>query len=202
MKDNFYILAFAGSLRKSSYNLSLLKTAQQLLPTEANMEIFNLSDIPLFNMDLKMVGEPETVQEFKSKIRSADALLIATPEYNASIPGVLKNALDWASHPRSQSPLVNKPTAIIGAGGTSGTKHAQRHLREIAEHLRMNVLDKPELLVNRVWEKFDDEGNLVDSATISQIKQIMNALILHSSPEEIKPVYQFQLPIVHQEVRV
>jgi len=197
MKHNFKILAFSGSLRKGSYNLSLLKTAKQHLTTEATMDIFDISDIPLFNMDLKMNGEPESVQEFKSAIKSADALLIATPEYNASIPGVLKNALDWASHPRSQSPLANKPTAIIGAGGTSGTKHAQKHLREVAEHLKMKVLDEPELLVTRAWEKFDDQGNLVDAATISQVKYIIQALITHASPDDIKPVYQFHIPIVH-----
>lgn len=173
MKQTTHILALAGSLRQGSINRGLLRAAQDLLPSGLQLEIYDLSSIPLFNIDLKIEREPQAVVDLKQRIRTADALLIATPEYNASIPGVLKNAIDWASHPRSQSPLAGKPLAIIGAGGRSGTVHAQRHLREIAAHLNMNVLPEPEIQIHNAWEKFDQQGNLVDRQTREQLAQLL-----------------------------
>ena len=182
MNKPIRILAFSGSLREGSFNYGLLKAVQEILAEssilpQVEFEIFDLSSIPLFNIDLKSSGEPESVSTFKQAIAVADALLIATPEYNASIPGVLKNAIDWASHPRSQSPLAGKPLAILGAGGRSGTAHAQRHLREIAQHLNMHILEKPEVMVARAWEKFDDQGNLVDPETRRQVGEMLIELV-------------------------
>lgn len=182
MNKPLRILAFSGSLREGSFNHGLLKAVQAILVensslSQAELEIYDLSPIPLFNMDLKSKGEPQAVIDFKQQIVAADALLIATPEYNASIPGVLKNAIDWASHPRSHSPLAGKPLAILGAGGRSGTAHAQRHLREIAQHLNMTILEKPEVLVTRAWEKFDDQGNLVDAQTRWQVNELLIELV-------------------------
>jgi chromate reductase len=181
MYKTLHLLAISGSLRHGSLNHGLLMAAAQILGEldlypRLELEIFDLSPIPLFNMDLKSIGEPQAVLDFKGRIAAADALLIATPEYNASIPGVLKNAIDWASHPRSQSPLAGKPLAILGAGGRSGTVHAQRHLREVARHLDMQVLEKPEILVDRAWEKFDGNGNLVNPQVRAKIAEMLYAL--------------------------
>lgn len=196
MKDQFHILAIAGSLRKGSFNQGLVKSAYGLLPTHATIELADLSGIPIFNIDLKEEEEPEAVVDFKQRIARADALLIATPEYNASIPGVLKNAIDWASHPRSQSPLVGKPLAILGAGGRSGTRHAQRHLSEIAEHLNMRVLKNPQVLVDRAWEKFDTQGNLIDQATRWEIVSLLNALVAMIAPQETANTLLISEPLI------
>jgi chromate reductase len=179
LTQSIHILAIAGSLRKASHNLGLLKAASRLLPAGVTLEIFDLTPIPLFNMDDKTEGEPEVIRDFKERIARADALLIATPEYNASIPGVLKNAIDWASHPRNQSPLVGKPLAMLGAGGSSGTLHAQRHLVEIAQHLKMDVLATPQVLVRGAWQAFDQQGDLVDASVIQQICELLQALVEH-----------------------
>ena len=130
MEDIVKILGFAGSLRKASYNRSLLRAAQELVPKDAQLEIFDLEGMPLFNQDLE--DQPTVkVQEFKAKIRAADAILIATPEYNYSIPGVLKNAIDCASRPYGDNAFEHKPVAIMGASiGMAGTARAQYHLRQ------------------------------------------------------------------------
>ena len=119
------ILGFAGSLRKDSYNRSLLRAALELVPEEAELEIFDLEGIPLFNQDLEN-QPPEKLTEFKARIRAADAILIATPEYNYSIPGVLKNAIDCASRPYGDNAFEHKPVAMMGASiGFAGTARAQ-----------------------------------------------------------------------------
>ena len=176
MKNKLHILAMVGSLRHNSINQGLLRAAVENLPESMSLEQFDLASIPLFNMDLKVNGDPQAVVDLKKHLAIADALLIITPEYNASIPGILKNAIDWASHPRSQSPLVDKPLAIMGAGGKSGTAFAQRHLHQIADHLKMPVLDTAEVLVSRSWEKFDSQGNLTDPETCRQVANFMQAL--------------------------
>src|SRR4030065_1292181 len=123
------ILGFAGSLRKNSYNKALLRAAMELLPTDAKLEIFDLEGIPPFNQDFE-TQMPEKVKEFKAKIKEADGTLIATPEYNYSIPGVLKNAIDWASRPHGDNAFDGKPVAIMGASvGMLGTDRAQYDLR-------------------------------------------------------------------------
>lgn len=188
MTDNrkpVHILGISGSLRKKSYNTRLLHVAEELLPEGMSLDIFDLSPIPLFNQDLES-QIPEIVADFKTRIAAADGLLIATPEYNHSIPGVLKNALDWASRPPRNGPLNDKPLAIIGAGGRFGTTLAQQHLRQIVSHLNMHTLNSPEVLVQRPWEKFE-ERVLTDERTRSQLSRMLDAyydwiLRLHYQP--------------------
>lgn len=173
---NLKVLGISGSLRQRSLNSALLQAAAELAPIEMQIEIFDLAPIPLFNADLRLEGEPQAVVEFKARIQKADAVLIATPEYNHSIPGVLKNALDWASHPRSESPLREKPLAMMGAGGSFGTLQAQNHLREIALALGMQALNRPQLYIARAWEKFDSQGCLTDEATRQRLAALLEAL--------------------------
>lgn len=173
-----HILAIPGSLRRASHNLGLLRAAQGLLPDGVTMEIFGLAGIPLYNEDLLTAhGLPHEVREFKSRIAAADALLIATPEYNYSIPGVLKNALDWATRPPRENVLLGKPGAIMGAGGTSGTMRAQAALRNAAQGCGLVLLVRPEVVVARSWEKFDADGNLTDDDTRARVKALVEALV-------------------------
>lgn len=170
-----HVLGISGSLRKSSYNTALLRAATAMLPEGMALELFDLSEIPLYNDDLcPMI--PQQVRELRHAIASADALLLATPEYNHSVPGVLKNALDWASRPYRSSPFNGKPTAIVGAGGSLGTVRAQRHLREILESMKALTLAAPELLVRHPEDKFDAAGNLVDEPTRRQLRAVLEAL--------------------------
>jgi chromate reductase len=137
----------------------------------------DISDIPLCNPDHDGAGTPEPVQRFKHQITQADALLIATPEYNRSIPGVLKNAIDWASWPYGKSPMIGKPTAILGAAtGNFGTLRAQMHLRQVLQFTRTPMVLYPEVLIARAAEKFDDEGRLTDEQTRELIRQLLDAL--------------------------
>lgn len=170
------VLGISGSLRKRSYNTGLLRAARSLSPDGMEISIFDIAPIPLFNADKLAQGEPVSVLEFKARIAAADALLIATPEYNHSIPGVLKNALDWASRPRNLSPFRGKPVALVGAGGSSGTIYAQQHLHTIAEALGMQVLPAPSLLIARAWEKFDPAGNLSDEHTRQELAGVLAGL--------------------------
>jgi chromate reductase, NAD(P)H dehydrogenase (quinone) len=171
-----HILGISGSLRRSSFNTGLLRAAKELAPPSVRIEIADLSDIPMFNADLRAFDEPQPVSAFKDQIWQADALLIATPEYNHSIPGVLKNALDWASRPRKETPLAGKPLAVVGAGGKFGTIRAQQHLVQIASALDMYVLNHPQLFVDRAWEKFDSSGSLEDAITRQQLGAVIEAL--------------------------
>ena len=176
MTMQIHVLGISGSLRKSSNNSGLLRAANELLPEGMTLEIFDLSAIPLYNNDLLAEGLPPAVQEFKARIAAADALLIATPEYNYSIPGVLKNAIDWASRPLNESPFSGKPLAIMGAGGVMGTSRAQSHLRQIAAGMNLLALNKPEVMLQRAWEKFDQNGNLTDETSRKQVKDLMAGL--------------------------
>jgi chromate reductase len=171
-----HILGFSGSLRKKSYNRAGLREAQRLMPEGAELEIFELDSLPLFNQDYEN-DPPEPVRIFKEKILHADALLVVTPEYNYSFSGVLKNAIDWASRPRETSPLLRKPTAIMGFGGRFGTVRAQLQLRQVFLYLDMPVLLKPEVYVINAWEKFDDNGNLTDEQTRTQVETLLQALL-------------------------
>jgi chromate reductase len=165
MENELKILGFAGSLRKGSYNRSLLRSAVQLLPSDTTLEIFDLSDIPPFNQDLE-TNMPAKVKEFKSKIRKSDALLIATPEYNYSVPGVLKNAIDYASRPYGDNPFDDKPVATTSASvGMIGGARAQYHLRQMFVFLNMHPVNVPEVIVTFASDKFDSEGNLLDDNT-------------------------------------
>ena len=171
------ILGFAGSLRNGSYNRALLRVAADLVPKDAKLDIFDLEGIPPFNQDLEN-SMPKIVKEFKAKIRSADAILIATPEHNYSIPGVLKNAIDWASRPYGDNSFEGKPVAVMSAStGMLGGARAQYQLRQAFVFLNMYPLNKPEVFVPFANQKFDDKGKLTDEKTKEFIKQLLQGLV-------------------------
>jgi len=170
------ILGIAGSLRRDSYNRSLLRAAASLAPPNLELETADIASIPLFEGDMESAGMPEAVHTLRKQIAAADAVLIATPEYNRSIPGVLKNVIDCVSRP-PDPPLTGKPVAIFGASpGPYGTIRAQHHLRTICSILAMLLLPRPEVLVPRAKEKFDLEGDLTDEATRELVRKMMLAL--------------------------
>jgi chromate reductase len=170
-----HVLGISGSLRKNSYNTALLTTAMDLMPPGMQLEIFDLSPLPMFNQD-EEVPFPLVVADFRLRLAQADALLIATPEYNASITGALKNALDWASRPPKQ-PLNGKPVAMMGAStGNFGTLRAQLHLRQILTHVGALTLAKPEVLVARAGQAFAPDGELVDEAARAFLQDLLAAL--------------------------
>lgn len=173
------VLGIAGSLRAGSYNRGLLRAARELAPTGLEIRVFEeLAAMPPYNADVEAQGDPAPVQAFKSAIRDADALLIATPEYNYGVPGVLKNAIDWASRPPGKSVLNGKPAALMGAtpGGT-GTARAQLALRQSFVFTETYTLLRPEVLVARAHEKFDAEGRLTDEPTRKFVGQLLEALV-------------------------
>ena len=171
------ILGIAGSLRKGSYNRMLLKAAQQLLPPQSSLEIFELHGIPVFSEDDEK-SPPERVTALKAKIRAADAILFATPEYNYSIPGGLKNAIDWASRPYGDSAWMGKPAAIIGASvGRMGSARAQYHLRQVCVYLDVDVVNQPEVMVGNASEHFDGQGSLTHESSRESLKELLAALV-------------------------
>ena len=174
--EKLKILGFAGSLRVGSYNRALLRAAAELPPDDTTLEIFDLNGIPPFNQDLEM-DMPAKVKDFKSKIREADAILIATPEYNYSVPGVLKNAIDFASRPYGDNPFNNKPVAIMSASiGMLGGARAQYHLRQTFIFLNMYPMNGPEVMVNFAQNKFDSNGKLTDEDTKRYLKGLLENL--------------------------
>lgn len=176
MDKDITILGFAGSLRKGSYNKSILRTAKELSPTNVSIEIFDLEGIPPYNQDMDD-RMPERVKEFKSRIQAADAILIATPEYNYSIPGVLKNAIDWASRPPGHNSFAGKPVAIMSASPAMlGGSRAQYHLRQTFIYLDMYPVNKPEVMVPSANEKIDENGNVKDEKTRRKIKELVESL--------------------------
>ncbi len=177
MEDVVKILGFAGSLRKGSYNRSLLRAAQELVPRDAKLEIFDLDGLPFFNQDLE--DQPtEKVKEFKAKIKASDAILIATPEYNYSIPGVLKNAIDCASRPYGDNAFEHKPVAIMGASiGMTGSARAQYHLRQCFVFLSCFALNQPEVMVPFAQDKIDKDGNVTDEKTRRKIRELLENLV-------------------------
>jgi chromate reductase len=177
MNKTLNILAFAGSLRKGSYNKMLLRAAVDLAPDEATIEVFDLEEIPPFNQDFEQ-SPPGRVKDFKAKIKAADAILIVTPEYNYSVPGVLKNAIDWCSRPVGDNSWEGKPVAIMSAStGMLGGARAQYHLRQTFVTLDMRPVNKPEIMVNFAAQKFDEKGNLIDDKTKELIRTLLTALI-------------------------
>ena len=178
MNNKLKILGFAGSLRAASYNKSLLRAAANLMPSEdTNLEIFDIDGIPAFNQDTEK-NMPEKVKDFKSKIREADAILISTPEYNYSVPGVLKNAIDSATRPYGDNPFNEKPVAIMSASvGMLGGARAQYHLRQIFVYLNMYPINLPEVIVPFAENKFDTNGNLVDENTQMFVRQLLQNLV-------------------------
>jgi chromate reductase len=178
MSEKIRILGFAGSLRKNSYNRAILAAAANMVPEDASLEIFDLAGIPPFNQDLEK-EPPETVRQLKAKVRAADALLIATPEYNFSMPGVLKNALDWGSRPYGDNVFDDKPVAIMGASsGMIGTARAQYHLRQTCVFVNMHPLNRPEVMVPFAQEKIGEDGKLADEKTREKIQELLAALVI------------------------
>lgn len=169
------ILAFTGSLRRGSYNMAALKAAKELLPEGAEMEIADISSLPLLNED-KEDPMPQAVAEFRNKIKNADAMLISTPEYNFSIPPALKNALDWAS--RGDDPPVKGKTAAIMSASTGmlGGARVQYHLRQVLTALDIRAINKPEVFISKAHTKFDERGALTDERTEKQIIKLLAAL--------------------------
>ena len=170
------VLGIAGSLRKGSYNKLALRAATELKPAGMEIESFDIAPLPLYNDDLREQGYPPAVQDFRERIRAADALLIVTPEYNYSLPGVLKNAIDWASRPPDQ-PLDDKPAAIMGASvGRLGTARAQYHLRQVAVFVNMHVLNRPEVMIAGAAKAFDGSGRLTDEGARKLIAELLVSL--------------------------
>lgn len=161
------VLGIVGSLRHGSHNRKLLEAARALAPGGMEIRIFDLADIPLYNGDRDKDPErPDAVDDFKRAISAADALLIATPEYNHSIPGVLQNAIDWASRPAMKSPLAGKPVGIMGASpGALGAVRAQQQLKLVLLATLAAVMPHPGVTVGQVAEKFDAAGTLVHEPT-------------------------------------
>lgn len=171
----FHVLGIPGSLRTASFNLSLLEAARDLAPEGIEVEIWRPMDVPLFNEDVEREGDPAAVRALKQKIDEADALLLATPEYNHSMSGVMKNVIDWAS--RKPNPLKGKAVALMGASPSpTGTARAQDAVRHCLANPEAFVLPKPETLVFGAPSKFDDEGRLTDETTKKILVQELEAL--------------------------
>jgi len=177
MTDTMAILGIAGSLRTDSYNRAALRAAQHLVPAGTQIETFDLQGIPLFNQDNEQ-PPPASVAALKARIRAADAILLVTPEYNYSMPGVLKNAIDWASRPYGDNAWDGKPVAVMGASvGTLGTARAQYHLRQVFVFLNMHALNRPEVMIGNAAQRFDAQGNLTDTTTEDLIRQLLYNLV-------------------------
>ena len=177
MNDPLLILGIAGSLREGSYNRAALRAAQSLVPEGATIEAFDIKGLPGFSQDDEATPPPQVV-ELKQRIRNADAILFVTPEYNYSVPGVLKNAIDWASRPYGDSAWTKKPVAIMGASvGTLGTARAQYHLRQMFVFLDMFAVNQPEVMISQAHKHFDDQGNLSDETAQKLIKHLLEELI-------------------------
>jgi len=171
------ILGIAGSLRKQSFNRALLRAAQELTPQGTTIETFELDGLPGFNQDDE-ANPPAKVAELKQRIRSADAILFVTPEYNYSIPGVLKNAIDWASRPYGDSAWNGKPVAVMGASvGSIGTARAQYHLRQTFVFLNMYAVNQPEVMLGNAHKHFDQDGKLTDETAKQLIRQLLEELV-------------------------
>jgi chromate reductase, NAD(P)H dehydrogenase (quinone) len=176
MTDTLNVLGISGSLRSGSTNTALLREAVRLAPAGMQIEIASIRDIPLYDGDLEAGGFPPAVIAFQQRFRAADALLIACPEYNFSIPGVLKNVFDWLSRPPEQTITNGKPVAIIGAGGRLGGARAQYHLRQVCSCLSMLPVARPEVFVVNAWEKVNADGRITDPAIRKQVSELLVAL--------------------------
>lgn len=171
------VLGVAGSLRQGSLNRALLRAAIKLAPAGLTIDAFDLNDVPLYNGDVEAAGDPPGVTAFKAAIRAADAVLFVTPEYNHGVPGVMKNAVDWASRPPRDAALNGKPVGIIGASpGQVGTARGQSQLRQAFEFTNSYCMPQPEILVFRATEKFDANGELTDAKTAEFLGKYLEAL--------------------------
>lgn len=171
------IIGIAGSLRAGSYNKALLRAAVELAPADVEFEIVEIDNLPLYNQDAES-ALPAAVVALKEKIRAADAVVFVTPEYNYSVSGVLKNAIDWGSRPYGDSAWEDKPCAIMGATtGMLGTARAQYHLRQIIQSVNMHALNRPEIMVSQAAQKFDASLRLTDEQTREKVQKQLAALI-------------------------
>jgi chromate reductase len=176
MTDQIRVLGVAGSLRKGSYNRALLRAAQMRAPNGMRIDVFDLDEVPLYNGDVEAAGDPPGVTKLKDAIRAADGVLFATPEYNHGVPGVMKNAVDWASRPARDAALNGKPVGLIGASpGQVGTARGQSQLRQAFGFTNSYCMPQPEVLVFRAHEKFDDAGELTDEKTAEFLGKYLEA---------------------------
>ena len=179
MKESIRIAGLSGSLREKSFNSSLLRAIPELLPDGVMLNIVHYADLPMYNQDLDLpsAGErPEPVQVFRNSLSTADVILIVSPEYNYSIPGALKNAIDWASRGKD-SPITGKVAGLMGVTtGMWGTIRMQQAFRPVFQYLNLKVVNQPEILIARAKEKFDSNGNFTDDTGRSLISQYLQAL--------------------------
>jgi chromate reductase len=176
MANQLRVFAFCGSLRKGSFNRMALRATEELAPEGTSFDIADIGQIPPYNEDVRHLGFPPSIEDMRERIRAADAILFVTPEYNYSVPGVLKNAIDWASRPPEQ-PFNGKPCAIMGASTSMlGSARAQYHLRQSCIYLNMFPLNQPEVMIAAADKKFDADGRLTDEATRKFISRLMHAL--------------------------
>jgi chromate reductase, NAD(P)H dehydrogenase (quinone) len=176
MKQDLKFLGFVGSLREKSFNRGVMRAAIQLLPPGLTLEVFEIAEIPPFNQDLES-NPPKIVKQMKAKIRAADAILFVSPEYNYSIPGVLKNTIDWASRPYNDNAWDGKPVAVMSASsGRLGGARMQYHLRQSFVFLNMHPVNRPEFMLSNAAGYFDEKGNLTDTDTRNLIKEVINSL--------------------------
>jgi chromate reductase len=177
MTDTIKIIGFSGSLRAGSYNTAALRAAQELAPEGMEIGIHDIAGFPPFNQD-EDANPPQMVTDLKAAIRAADAVIFSSPEYNYSVPGHLKNVIDWASRPYGDSAWEGKPALIMGASpGNGGTMRMQYHLRQTMVFLNMHPLNRPEIMISKCAEKFDDEGKLADEPTREHIAKALEALV-------------------------
>jgi chromate reductase, NAD(P)H dehydrogenase (quinone) len=177
MAQTFRLLGIPGSLRRDSYNRATIRAAQGLVPDGTTLDIFDLTGIPLYSQDDE-AKLPSRVVELKDRIRRADAIVFATPEYNYSVPGVLKNAIDWGSRPYGDNAWNGKPVAIMSASiGTLGAARAQYHLRQMFVFLNMHPLNQPEVMIANAQQRFDAQGNLTDETTREHIRNQLKILV-------------------------
>jgi chromate reductase len=173
-----HVVAFAGSLRHKSFNRALVRAAQELAPEGLSIEPIEIGGLPFYSADVEAEGDPPAVTAFKEALHSADGILIATPEHNAGIPGVLGNALDWGSRLPGRSPLAVKPVAVMGASPSQiGTARAQLYLRQVLDHVHARVLPPPELLVAAAHQRFDGELRLTHEPTRLVLRQLLERFI-------------------------
>lgn len=180
------ILGISGSLRKGSFNTGALRAVAGMLPAGVALDMAEIGDLPLMNQDLEQDGKyPEPVERFRAQVLSAEALLFATPEYNASIPAPLKNAIDWGSRPGNV--FAGKPAGIIGvAGGVLGTARAQYPLRQTLGVLSLQLLGQPEVFIGTAGSKFDADGNLTDAGTLEFLGKMVATFVKFAERVAIK----------------
>jgi chromate reductase, NAD(P)H dehydrogenase (quinone) len=168
------VVAFAGSLRRESFNRALLRAAQELAPEGMEIELIEIGELPFYNADVEAVGDPPSVAAYKASLSGADGVIIATPEYNDGIPGVLTTAIDWGSRLPGRAPLSGKPVALMGASPSRiGTARAQLHLRQLLSHVHARVLPPPELLLASAHQHFDQSLRLTDESTRDLLAKLL-----------------------------